>query len=111
MLVLRNILLAILCGGLLVPVISTADDLILLSADIERLTPDRPDEFRDRAASMPSDSSEAFWVQFEHMDCPARLVVMPAIGRAGTVTLVERALVSVVTPQRAVRGPPLSAIA
>ena len=111
MLVLRNILLAILCGGLLVPVISTADDLILLSADIERLTPDRPDEVRDRAANAPSDSSVVFWVQFEHMDCPARQVVMPEIGRAGTVTLVERALVSVVTPQRAVRGPPLSAAA
>ncbi len=111
MLVLRNILLAVLCVGLLVPVVSTADDLVLLSADIARLTPDGPDEVRDRAANLPSDSSVVFWVQFEHMDCPARQVVMPEIGRAATVTLLERALVSVCTPKRAVRGPPLSAAA
>jgi hypothetical protein len=105
---LRNWVIVVLCCGILVPVISTTDDLVLLSAAVEQISLGGPNEIRDRVSAAPDDSSVAFWVQFEHMDFPVLPVTMPEIGRAGTITRLELVLVSVDSPKCSVRGPPLS---
>jgi hypothetical protein len=108
---LRNWIIAVVCCGMLVPVVSTTDDLVLLSTAVEQISSGGPNEVRGRLATAPDDSSVAFWVQFEHMDCPGLPMTLPEISRAGGITRVELALVSIYTPKCSVRGPPLAVIA
>ena len=63
---LRNLIIWSVCAGILVPVISVTDDLVLLSAVVQDLNCARPLELRSHFHCNPEDSSLAFWVQFEH---------------------------------------------
>jgi hypothetical protein len=104
---LRNLVLILVCCGLLVPVVSTTDDLVLLSAAVQQQGSTGPNEFQGRQSGTPDDASLFFWTQFEHMDFPVLPTAMPEIGRAGAIAPVEPALVSVDAPNCSVRGPPV----
>ena len=106
---LRHIFLILVCCGLLVPVVSTTDDLVILSAAVQQLGSTGPNELQGRLSDGPDDASLFFWTQFEHMDFPSLPTAMPEIGRAGAVARVEPLLVSVDAPKCSVRGPPVSA--
>ncbi|MBI2679760.1 MAG: hypothetical protein HYX25_01990 [Candidatus Solibacter usitatus] len=108
---LRNFVLALVCCGLLVPVVSTTDDLVLLSAAVQRQASSGPNELQGRLSGVPDDASLFFWTQFEHMDFPVLPAAMPEIGRAAAIAPVEPALVSVDAPNCSVRGPPVVAAA
>jgi hypothetical protein len=105
---LRNFVLILVCCGLLVPVVSTVDDLVLLAA-VQQRGSTGPMELQDRLSSAPDDASLFFWTQFEHMDFPVPPMSMPEIGRADAIARVEPALVSVDAPKCSVRGPPVVA--
>ena len=98
-----------MCCGLLVPVVSTTDDLVLLAAAVQQRNSTGPNELQGRLSSAPDDASLFFWTQFEHMDFPILPMAMPENGRAGTIARVELALVSVDAPKCSVRGPPVAA--
>ena len=105
---LRNFVLMLVCCGLLVPVVSTTDDLVLVSAAVQQQGSTGPTEFQGRQSGSPDDASFFFWTQFEHMDFPVLPAAMPEIGRAGAIAPVEPALVSVDAPKCSVRGPPVA---
>ena len=104
---LRHFVLILVCCGLLVPVVSTTDDLVLLSAAVQQRGSTGPSELQGRLSSAPDDASLFFWTQFEHMDFPVLPMAMPEIGRAGAIARVEPVLVSVDAPKCSVRGPPV----
>ncbi len=106
---LRQFVLLLVCCGLLVPVVSTTDDLVLLSAAVEQRGSSGPNELQGRLSGAPDDASLFFWTQFEHMDFPVLPMAMPEIGRAGAIARVEPLLVSVDAPKCSVRGPPVFA--
>jgi hypothetical protein len=106
---LRHFVLILVCCGLLVPVVSTTDDLVLLSAAVQQRPSTGPNELQGRLSSAPDDASLFFWTQFEHMDFPVLPMAMPEIGRSGAVARVELVLVSVDAPKCSVRGPPVAA--
>lgn len=105
-LTLRNVVVWIVFAGILVPVISVTDDIVLLSAAVRELTSAGPVEVRSPFHGTYDDSSVTFWAQFEHMDFPVLPVTIPGIGRAGVICCPEPVSVSVDAPQSSVRGPP-----
>ena len=103
---LRHLVVWTLCAGIMVPVVSVTDDIVLLAAAVQELASARPPELRSHFQSNPGDSSVVFWVQFEHMDFPTLPVTVPEIGRAGVITCPEPSFFSFYITKTSVRGPP-----
>jgi hypothetical protein len=102
--VLRKLVVLVMCAGILLPVLSSADDVALLSPVLQELAPagdllDRP------SAGSAADAS--FWVLFDFLQCPVLFYFDPGMEFAGTVFASEPEVPTSSAPRPAGRSPPV----
>ena len=72
-----------ICAGILVPTLSTADDLVLTLYELGQFRQDQPDEFRRPAPKPVVRADEYFWIQFEVYERPVTTNPTVALASAG----------------------------
>jgi hypothetical protein len=103
--ILRKLAVLVMCAGVMLPVLSSADDVALLSTVLAGLGPSGV----DRAVPVPPgpgalDSN--FWALFDFLQCPALFRFAPQIGFSGEVFASDAGVRSMSAPRPAGRSPP-----
>jgi len=103
---LRKLVVLVMCAGILLPVLSSADDIALLSPVLRGFPlSDNVNRF-DRLAVSDNSADVAFWALFDFLQCPSLFRFAPDLGFTGTVAQPEREALSLSTPRPAGRSPP-----
>ena len=95
-----------MCAGILLPVLSSADDIALLSPVLRELTKSAAGNRFDKPAASPGAPDAAFWVLFDFLQCPVLFHFDPRMEFAGTVFASDPEFPSSSAPRPAGRSPP-----
>lgn len=101
---LRKLVVLVMCAGILLPVLSSADDIALLSPVLGGFPPSG--HRLDKLSAGDNSADASFWALFDLLQCPSLIQFAPHFGFTGTVVHAERELLSLSTPRPAGRSPP-----
>ena len=107
--VLRKLVVLVMCAGILLPVLSSADDVALLSPVLRGVPPSDGAARLDKLSSGDNAADVAFWALFDFLQCPSSFRFAPHLGFTGTVAQPEREALSLSAPRPAGRSPPSQA--
>ena len=105
--ILRKLLVLVMCAGIMLPVLSSADDIALLSTVLSGLGPvsaGKPVPGPSGAGALDT----SFWLLFDCLQCPALFHFAPQIGVSGEVFASDAGVRSMSAPRPAGRSPPYS---
>src|SRR2546430_9622195 len=100
----RRLVVLVMCAGILLPVLSSADDIAFLSPVLSELSP-AGNQF-DKLSSGTGAPDATFWVLFDFLQCPVLFHFTPSMGFAGKVFASPVDLPSTSAPRPAGRSPP-----
>ena len=94
----------VMCAGILLPVLSSADDIALLSPVLQELAQSSAGNRLDKLSAGATDTT--FWVLFDFLQCPVLFHFEPRMEFAGKVFAPEPEFPSALAPRPAGRSPP-----
>ena len=103
---LRKLAVLVMCAGILLPVLSSADDVALLSTVLAGLGPAGADKVVPGPSGVNA-LDTSFWLLFDFLQCPALFHFSPQIGFSGAVFASDACVRSMPAPRPAGRSPPL----
>jgi hypothetical protein len=106
MAIFRKLVVLVMCAGILLPVLSSADDIALLSPVLRGFPPSDNVTRLDNPSSGDNAADVAFWALFDFLQCPSLFHFAPHLGFTGTVAQPEREALSLSAPRPAGRSPP-----
>src|SRR5437870_7988324 len=101
---LRKIVVLVMCAGILLPVLSSADDVALLSPVLNELSAAGKQFDKPTAGTSAPDVS--FWALFDFLQCPDLFPFVPSMECAGRVVAPQPEFPSTSAPRPAGRSPP-----
>ena len=101
---LRKLVVLVMCAGILLPVLSSADDIAFLSPVLGELS--TPGNQLDKLFAGNAAPDATFWVLFDFLQCPDLFHFEPRMEFAGTVFAPELEFPSSSAPRPAGRSPP-----
>jgi len=102
---LRKLVVLVMCAGIMLPVLSSADDVALVSPVLQGLS--RSAGYRIERLSVDNGAPDAsFWVLFDFLQCPDYFRFAPRMEFAGTVLAPVLEFLSASAPRPAGRSPP-----
>jgi hypothetical protein len=98
-----------LCAGVLIPVVSDADDTALLAVALQEryFSHSSGNTSFDKTHAGQVSADAGFWILFEHLDCPALATLVPTVGSAWMTSSSEPLFRSAPVVQTPGRGPPV----
>ena len=102
---LRKLMVLVMCAGIMLPVLTSADDIALLSTVLAGIGPVSARETVP-GPSGPAALDTSFWLLFDALQCPALFHFAPQIGFSGEVFAADKGLRSMSAPRPAGRSPP-----
>ncbi len=106
---LRKLVVLVMCAGILLPVLSSADDIALLSPVLQGAPPADDVSRLDKPSAPYNSADAAFWALFDLLQCPSLIQFAPHLSITGTVAQPEREAHSFTAPRPAGRSPPSQA--
>ena len=100
----RTLVVLVMCAGILLPVLSSADDIAFLSPVLNEFAA-AGSQF-DRLSAENGVPDAAFWVLFDFLQCPVLFHFAPRMEFAGIVFAPEPEAPSASAPRPAGRSPP-----
>jgi len=94
-----------MCAGILLPVLSSADDVALISPVMQGLARSSGSQI-DQMSATSGAPDATFWVQFDFLQCPDYFHFAPRMEFAGTVVAPVVELPSASAPRPVGRSPP-----
>ena|SRR5439155_23583559 len=104
---LRKLVVLVMCAGIMLPVLSSADDVALLSTVLAGLGGVRADKAVSGLTGTDA-LGASFWLLFDSLQCPALFHFAPQIGSSGEVFASDPGVNSMSSPRPAGRSPPFS---
>ena len=102
---LRKLVVLGLCAGILLPVLSSADDVALVSPVLQELTRSAGNQL-DRPSFDSGVPDASFWLLFDFLQCPDLFHFPPHMEFAGKVFAPVLEFPSASAPRPAGRSPP-----
>src|ERR1043165_7759847 len=99
MAMLRSLVVLVMCAGILLPVLSSADDIALLSPVLSELSGAGSQFEKPSLGSTAPDAT--FWVLFDFLQCPVLFHFAPHMEFAGKVFAPEHEFPSTSAPRPA----------
>ena len=100
----RKLVVLVMCAGILLPVLSSADDIAFLSPVLGELS--APGNQLDKLFAGNAAPDATFWVLFDFLQCPVLFHFEPRMEFAGKVFAPEPEFPSASAPRPAGRSPP-----
>lgn len=102
---LRKLVVLVMCAGILLPVLSSADDVALVFPVLQGLTRSAGNQL-DKLSADSGAPDASFWLLFDFLQCPDLFHFAPHIGFAGKVFAPVLEFPSTSAPRPAGRSPP-----
>ena len=102
---LRKLAVLVMCAGILLPVLSSADDVALVSPVLQGLVRSAGNQI-DQASANSGAPDATFWVLFDFLQCPDYFHFAPRMEFAGTAFAPVVEFPSSSAPRPAGRSPP-----
>jgi hypothetical protein len=103
---LRKFVVLLMCAGILLPVLSSQDDVALLSPVLREFASRSAGNLVEKPSHGDGAPDVSFWILFDVLQCPALFHFSPHMNFAGTVIESEPVLHSSSSPRPAGRSPP-----
>ena len=103
---LRKLVILVMCAGILLPVLSSADDVAMVSPVLQGLSSFAGNQIDSRSAGSGAPDA-TFWVLFDFLQCPDYFHFDPRMEFAGTVLSPVVEFPSTSAPRPAGRSPPV----
>jgi len=105
---LRKLVVLVMCAGILLPVLSSADDIAFLSPVLQELSRSVAGNQVDNPSAVNGAPDATFWALFDFLQCPDLFHFAPRMEFAGTVVAPDLEVLSSSAPRPAGRSPPAS---
>jgi hypothetical protein len=102
---LRKFVVLVMCAGILLPVLSSADDVAFLSPVLQIAQSAAGDQL-DKASAENGAPDATFWVLFDFLQCPVLFHFAPRMEFSGKVFASQFEYPSSSAPRPAGRSPP-----
>jgi hypothetical protein len=103
---LRKLVVLVMCVGILLLVLSSADDVALLSPVLQEFAKPAAGNQFDKPSASNVAPDATFWVLFDFLQCPVLFHFDPRMEFAGTVFASQPEFPSSSAPRPAGRSPP-----
>jgi hypothetical protein len=103
---LRQFMVLVMCAGILLPVLSSADDIALLSPVLQGLSRSAAGNQLDKPSVDSGAPDASFWLLFDFLQCPDLFHFAPHMEFAGKVFATALEFPSASAPRPAGRSPP-----
>ncbi len=101
---LRKLVVLAMCAGIMLPVLSSADDVALVTPVLQGLGGTTGNQILNHSGVDAPDAT--FWVLFDFLQCPDYFQFAPSMEYAGTVLAPILEFPSASAPRPAGRSPP-----